>query len=287
MLCLLSIDPALGRLDYDSLSDQTLMEMLVDCFHSRDLHDENGYFKDVCEWSIGYLSIVKCKNDRVDSIDFDRWHFDGKQFEFGFIPPLVKSFKSYKCELQGTLDTSHLPISLIQLNVSYNALFGTINFKTFPRDLEIIVIEMNLFSGNVVLSDLPDSVVLFNADRNDFSGQIVLQILPAAMQRLSLARNKLSGLITIDSTHSSIEEINLYGNSFWGDVRLLVLPPKLNHVNVDENYDLNGTVVLPKFLSELYFQLCFNDIQAVHDESGHRHACEDVILASRYLRRCW
>ena len=32
-LKLCCIDPALGRLDYDSLSDQALMEMLVDNLH--------------------------------------------------------------------------------------------------------------------------------------------------------------------------------------------------------------------------------------------------------------
>ena len=65
-LQLLTIDPALGRLDYESLSDQALMEMLIDGMNAKDkaeYQDENGNCRDVGEWKGIALS-----NDRVTEV---------------------------------------------------------------------------------------------------------------------------------------------------------------------------------------------------------------------------
>ena len=50
ILC--AIDPSLGRVDYDSLSDQSHMEFLIEATpedRKRAFQDANGCFLDVCE----------------------------------------------------------------------------------------------------------------------------------------------------------------------------------------------------------------------------------------------
>ena len=275
MLCLLSIDPALGRLDYDSLSDQTLMEMLVDRFECRMLRDENGCYKDVCEWC-----IVSCENDRVVSIVFQRWFFDEKQFEFRFLPPLIKNLHASSCDLHGSLNTLILPRGFEYLDVPLNSLSGTLDWIEFPRKLESIYITYNNFAGSVVLSDLPKTLDSFQARGNFFSGSLVFRSLPPSLCTIDLSDNELTGSITIDEMHSSISDINLDANSFSGDFRLLVTPPRLLTVSIMENKGMSGTAVLPKSLNSNFFRLryMFDVINAVRDEEGLKHQWEEKIL---------
>ena len=66
----LSVDPSLGRVDYNSLSDQTLMEMLIEGFDEetkRRYQDSHEMYLNVCE-----LSCVVCDDDeRVIEINID------------------------------------------------------------------------------------------------------------------------------------------------------------------------------------------------------------------------
>ena len=50
---LLSVDPSLGRVDYSALSDQTLIELLIDGFDDvtkEKYQDNEGTYLNVCEW---------------------------------------------------------------------------------------------------------------------------------------------------------------------------------------------------------------------------------------------
>ena len=66
----LTVDPSLGRLDYSLLSDQTLMEILIDGFDEKTkkrYQDERGMYLGVCEWP-----SIKCDcDDRVIEINID------------------------------------------------------------------------------------------------------------------------------------------------------------------------------------------------------------------------
>ena len=136
-----SVDPALGRLDYESLSDQALMEMLVAAMPDEDkkeLLDGNGNYLDVCEWS-----CVKCKDERVFQIDVLERPFSEKQFPFWFIPPSVDTFAAGDEKgLSGTLDTGDLPRGLRYLDIEMNCLHGEFKTKELPAKLEFIYICM-------------------------------------------------------------------------------------------------------------------------------------------------
>ena len=52
---LFTADSSISRVDYNSLSDQTLMEMLIDGFDDeskRTYQEKDGTYLDVCEWSL-------------------------------------------------------------------------------------------------------------------------------------------------------------------------------------------------------------------------------------------
>ena len=87
MLKLMCVDPSLGRLDYESLSEQALMEMLTDGMDEggkSGCKDDTGNFLDVCE-----RRGVGCVNSRVHSVTLYGKKFSEKQIPFTFLPPFI------------------------------------------------------------------------------------------------------------------------------------------------------------------------------------------------------
>ena len=226
----LSIDPAIGRLDYDSLSDQALMEMLVtdmDPIEIETYQDDNGNFKDVCEW-VG----VKCSDSRVTDVDLSNGHYPEVQFRFEFVPPLVVRFRAQRIHMCGTIDTSVLPLQLEILDVPENILGGTLSFKAFPRSLKEIYLFENCFIGSCVLEDLPEGLTVFCASRNGFSGELAFVSVPPKMTELYLDDNELTGSIMISCLSKSMMNIDLSDNAFSGDFCMLSFPESLRLIDV-------------------------------------------------------
>ena len=83
-----SVDPSLGRVDYSLMSDQTLMEMLIDGFDDetkKQYQDSHGMYLDVCEWP-----CTKCDGDeRIVEIGIESSRITGP-LELCYVPPNVK-----------------------------------------------------------------------------------------------------------------------------------------------------------------------------------------------------
>ena len=65
------MDPFLGRLDYSLLSDQALMEMLIEGFDDetkKKYQDDHGMYLDVCEWPNITCDEDESVIDRVSQI---------------------------------------------------------------------------------------------------------------------------------------------------------------------------------------------------------------------------
>ena len=265
-LNLSAVDPALGRLDAHSLSDQTLMELLVDGMAENDkssYQDANGNYTDISTWP-----LVALQNDRVVQIAFCEKKMVKNQFPFALIPPNVAQLIIEGCSAHGTLDTSVLPRKLDSINVGQNFLHGEIDFSAFPRGLREIIVCFNQFSGSCALHDLPDALVHFNAAGNQFSGEITLNDLPLALEKLCLNRNKLSGRINIDRLPAPMRILDLSGNKFSGNFRMMVYPPGLRCVRIENNPDLSGTAVLRSSTKKLHITLKMDWPKAVVDENG-------------------
>ena len=275
---LLSIDPALGRLDHHSLSDQALMEMLISGMDEEDqeyYQDGNDNFLDVCEWS-----VVTCTDERVTAVNVRYKEFGETQFPFRFIPPNVSHFQGEGSNLHGTLDTAELPQSLLDFNVADNKLHGTLNWKGLPQKLEILIIHGNKFCGSLALSDLPRSLKDFEAGENQFSGEISLNDLPPALEELWLYGNSLTGSIYIEKLPESIKNISLDENSLSGDFRMDTFPANLSRLDVSKNA-FSPKVVLGKSNRAIHFKIKIDDVSAVVDENGDKHDWHEDIVSPR------
>ena len=271
---LLTVDPSLGRLDYESLSDQALMEMLIEGLKSEQkamYKDANGNFHDVCEWR-----GMSCIDNSVTFVSFNNLDFGSKQFPFDFIPPSAVTFIATLCGSHGTLDTSLLPTSLTTLNVQHNDLEGTIRWKGLPRKLRMLYINGNSFQGKIILCDLPPSLISLDASMNSFCGEIALSDLPVAMTNINVVSNELEGPITIESLPSRLRILDLRENLFSGDFTILDAPSGLESVDIGGN-DISGTIVLPVYAGEMEFILFSDNIEAIVDEREDPHPWEEKI----------
>ena len=271
-----AIDPALGRLDYESLSDQALMEIIIGGMAAEDkkrYQDENGNFKDVCEWN-----LRACADDRVTGIFFMQVKMGDGQFPFDFIPPLVCRIWMTNSAACGTLDTSLLPLGLNEFVVNKNKLHGKLNFKAFPRALKYIQIKGNAFCGSCALGELPDCLMILIAGGNKFSGSISLNDLPPAMQKLCLKKNMLTGQINIERLPRNMYTLDLSGNQFSGNVRLTDHPHGFEEFNI-ENNSLSGSLVL--FVDRrpiLPFDFICSSVTAIFDMHGNKHPYEEALI---------
>ena len=177
----------IGRVDFASLSDQTLMEMLVEGFSEEietKFQDEHGIFKDVCSWG-----GVKCDDeDNVTSITLIA---QNAPISLEYIPPNVKRFEMYTADLTGTLETSGLPRHLKHFAIGGNGFTGTVNFPEFPGDLRVISLYSNEFSGSAILDALPRSLRVLIFRRNNFSGSLCLTNLPPNLKHLDASKKLL------------------------------------------------------------------------------------------------
>ena len=274
-MTLLCVDQSLGRLDYDSLSDQALMEMLIDGMDEQEkqrYQDENKNFLDVCEWD-----AVECEGDRVTEIALSESKFTAKQFPFLYMPPLVTYFKILVSNLHGTLDTKTLPRNLTYFYVGNNMLNESVSFADFPPQIDYICLSYNAFCGKCALSDLPATVTDFYAARNRFCGEIALNDLPPAMLYLFLAGNALTGSINIERLPKSIDIIDLSQNSFSGEFHLHTFPEYLRRIDIRKN-ELSEIAVLAVTTEKMHFHLENDCIQSVVDEEGNRHKWHEKIV---------
>ena len=217
-------DPYLGRLDYDSLTDQMRMEILFDGMdekHKGILQDEHQNYRDVCDWG-----IITCTDSRVQAVEMRQWNFHEIQFPFPFLPPHIENFTMGQCKLYGTLETADLPLSLAKFSVPANSLFGTLHFKGFPVNLTDIDIGSNNFTGSCLLADLPRKLIVFKAYANKFSGELSLENLPPDMTDLNLYKNLLTGSVVFPKLPDSLTRLDMRYNAFEGDHRIDVPLPK-------------------------------------------------------------
>ena len=276
MISILSIDPALGRLDYDSLSDQALMEMLVEGIaqsKKAEFQDTHGNYRDTCDWN-GTL----CKDERVTGIVLSWKEFGERQFPFDVIPPLVERFIMKESNLHGTLDTFVLPRALTDFfDIASNKLHGSVSFVGFPRSLKRINLNKNAFSGSCNLENLPDALLSLQAKTNQFSGEISLNALPAGMTELRLSYNNLTGPIHIEKLPERMGVLGLSRNGLTGDFVLRTLPEYDLFVYLHKNA-VSGTAILPETSGKMRFSLLHDFITTVVDTHGKKHRWEQHII---------
>ena len=247
-ILLRTTEDGLGRVDYTSLSDQVLMEMLVEGFDEnakKTYQNADGMFLDVCDWE----NILCDKWDRVVSVKGA--FVSSGSITLAQIPPKVKDFALCKAHLRGTLETSSLPASIEKLYVSTNELYGSVGFTAFPESLVEIGIDTNAFSGSADLSALPRSLMHLWMQNNTFSGTLRLNNLPPTLVCFSIGTNAFSGEFRLENAPKPLYNVFAFCNSF------------------------NPTAIVP---SDKCVRLTKSGVTAVVDEKGNTHRQERYMI---------
>ena len=280
-------DPqALGRLDYDLLPDQTLVEMLFSGIpkdkqmkHFQN-QDAEGYFKDVCEWE-----CVRCDElKNVTEIEKTVTAYVQGTVTIDYMPPQVTKFKLV-CDsmynggkLTGTLQTSLLPHKLDHFHITDLSFAGTVDLRTLPSVLREFDIHGNNFTGGCDLTALPSSIQRLKVDKNNFFGSISLESLPKGLKVLFLSKNNFFGKLNFGSLPDSLEVLDIKNNKFCGEFRL-TKALRYGYFNAGNN-DFDPRATLSKDLKNMYVILKSSPITHIVDEDGNTHPSSRFLLDS-------
>ena len=269
-------DPALGKFDLDSLSEQTRMELLVESLALRwkeQRYDANDIFREVCEW-VG----VRCTaEDKVFSVLLD--DSDGGTIDFLYLPRQMNDFTLGRCAFEGNLDIRDLPASLKILYIPKNKISGEIDLSALPGEMTNFQCSDNLLTGSCDLEHIPQTLRVLDLAENRLSGSIVLKKLPPRMSEINLEGNQLLGTLDLEHLPRDIFRLNLSSNLFEGQVTIKKYPMLLEFLLLAGNR-LSGTAVLASGISthDCLIEFFNNSIEAVVDEEGCEHPDADEIL---------
>ena len=202
-----------GRVDRASLSQQTLMELLI-----QGIENKKKITKENCS-DIEYWDRLTFDEDgdvtRIDWVVFG---------------------------LRGKIDLQWLPSTVKYFQITFNALKGSVDLSHLPTKLESVFLDNNSFQGTLDLKALPGPLVTLSASRNQFSGSPCLVCLPPKLRVLMLAHNSFSGSLDLTSLAAALTYLNLASNQFEGHVHFGALPDSLSMLNLSENALLEGCV---------------------------------------------
>ena len=260
----LTADASLGKIDYASLSQQNLMELLIenmDDAAKEEFQDDNGEFFDCCEWD-----GVECENDEVIEIDWSGRFEENFALQFQFLPPTVENFEGDASSLKGTLECGALPKSMKSLSLSECCNEGTLDLPRLPPAFKSLEVDMNALGGSLDLKGLPDSVEYLGLSNNLFEGSVDLTELPASLTELNILGNRLSGALNFQSLPASFVALVASNNQFTGTADLLAVPNTMRSIQLDSN-KLSG-VAKVKLFGDLTIDLRDNDIEKCIDAAG-------------------
>ena len=263
----LSVDPNLGRVDYSSLSDQTLMEMLFDGFDDeakKEYQDNEGMYLDVCDWS-----CVTCDDDeRVIKIGADSSDISGS-IQLCYVPPKVKKLKVTPSwpgsKLTGSVDLAHLPKDMKHLDLQKNIFTGEIELTKLPEKMKKLILDHNILTGEIDLTQLPKGMRSLSLRNNQFAGAVDLTRLPEEMRWLALNNNRLTGAIDLTQLPHAIGALYLNDNQLIGEIDLSQLPVAMICLNLSSNH-LSGSIIINELLEYLDLDLrenLFNSVAVV------------------------
>ena len=239
-----TVDSAgIGRINADDLPEQSLMELFVeDVRYKYRICSKDDSFLPIEEWPI----LEFHDNGSIDRINFGRVITEGA-VRFAYLPRNVTNFTASSMELDQSLDTADLPLSLKHLIVFDNWIHGSFRIANLPENMQTIRIDGNFFKGSLQIEALPSSIIEFNASFNKFSGYLELKRLPSRLESIEFDHNNFCGSILMWNVPDSLQYISFANNSFHTDSACLEMHDKLI-VSLDAEhkgrvYDKKGNVL--------------------------------------------
>ena len=272
-----AIDPSLGRLDYESLTDQARMEILVANLPANRLsqfQDAHGNFKDLFHWGV---CIGSDPYGNVYHILFAG--LPENALNLRYIPPHVKSFalqKSGECDLK----PSDLPQGITNLCMTGTPVRGDFAFSALPKHMIKVFLNACELQGTADMQHLPQDLNVLRIDNNQLRGSLLLDKLPKNLAELWAHENCFSGALILDDLPASMSIVSVHSNEFR-ELRIakVLLPSRRLEINARWNA-ISGTAVIAKGINarKVKIDLLLNTIEAVVDENGKRHRFEKSIL---------
>ena len=265
------VDPALGRLDYSTMSTQALMEMFAEGLtpESKEIfQDDQGNYLDIEDWP-----GIKCGSDDL-VIEWKDIHLEGS-LTYQFMPPRTRSFILYLegiRKIRSPLETTDLPRGLQIFNVYWQAHFGALDMTSLPPALVILEVCNNRFEGTITLTALPSKIKEISMYSNKLSGSIDVSALPESLKKLYLDDNRLSGTISFEALPETLEVFSIARNAFKGSVDL---SKRSTPIDIDASFNnFEGSMVVPANADDFYLSFGVTSVWGVFDENGETHERE-------------
>mmetsp|Transcript_4363 Transcript_4363/g.6514 ORF Transcript_4363/g.6514 Transcript_4363/m.6514 type:complete len:227 (-) Transcript_4363:79-759(-) len=196
------VSSALGRLDYTTMSQQSLMELAGEKITNFQwICGDRRTPSDISEWK----GVTLNDNEEVTRI---QW------------PSADLSYK-HGLKMRGSVALEWFPATVETILLGNNKLKGTINLHELPVSLNWLELWMNNFSGEVDLTNLPPQLVSLLLSMNKLSGTPDFTCLPETIQTMRLTNNKFSGVADFSKLPDSLEELDLRNNAELGGRMLL------------------------------------------------------------------
>uniref|UniRef100_A0A7S4KGK3 Leucine-rich repeat protein n=1 Tax=Paramoeba aestuarina TaxID=180227 RepID=A0A7S4KGK3_9EUKA len=206
----LTLDESLGRLDNSVLSEQSLMELLVQNMHEKNhFCDAGGDFHPIEQWNGVHFNV----HGSVESIDWQNKFPRGGSMDFQWIPLNALTVNVSTNKLTGSVELSLLPEGIISFFAYNNSLSGSLDLTSLPKSLRDLHLDNNNLSGALDLTGLPPCFESLNLSNNRFHDEVDLRALPASMKAMYISSNRLSGTVRIDRIGDDINRIDLSGNA--------------------------------------------------------------------------
>ena len=168
-----------GNIDFGSLSQQTLVELLIEktvFAYQHDFHDADRLVKESC-----LCPGVRCTVEgEAHKIIWDR-QFEGGFMDIQWIPSTVTDFFASYNNLHGTLHLTRLSNCLGKLVLKGNKFSGTIDLTRLPSSMKWLWVNENALRGTVDVGSLPQSLKILDLRSNYFVGKISLKNVSAVV----------------------------------------------------------------------------------------------------------
>ena len=266
---------SLGRVDFHSLPQQALMEIMISDLIRPDLfRKECGQYHKINRWS----GLLLTSDENVKAISWSHYQLKGTIY-FEWVPETVEKFVVDGNRLRCTINLYLLDRTALKtLNVDRNELHGSVDLTHLPQVMESLSLAVNQLTGSIDLTRLPDSLRLLDLRLNQLSGSVNLTKLPKMMNWLNIMNNELEGTIDLSSLPQYMRNMYLNHNAFEGDLRLSHLPSALHWIDLSEN-QLQGEVCVEQNLPAVFkIELGCNGPLQLIDIDGNPYFSRNIMV---------
>ena len=179
----------LGRVDKASMSDQTLLELVVNGISDISCLQADGIFDNIRVWKGASFDADGTLLRLYWSRHGLRFFPSGGTIDLRWLPETLQVVSvAFNC-LEGSVDFKRLPGALVELYISHNELTGVLSLDNLPGNLRELIIDHNRFSGRVTAESLPKSMTSMCLSHNAFSGMLCLVNIPQYMMYITVQEN--------------------------------------------------------------------------------------------------